>query len=249
MKVFKLLIFLSLIFSCGQEREKQSAMIDEKAFTITDSLGNSYKAFRLSFEEFNEYKKEGLGSLDSLHELYGMTCYETKNGQVIVEKSGKYALYPSVSVLEDIVRKSNSPRREDLLFNKNPFGNSFPDHSNELVKKTLDDFRIDSTLGRSEILSKLDSIVINNRNESFFENHYLGLIAIVGNLIIQEYKAEWNMVLASDKVTWHPYLMLRNHKVYFIHYIMEDFFNSKQHKPITEVYETVAAIIRTNIPK
>lgn len=69
-------------------------------------------------------------------------------------------------------------------------------------------------------------------------------IALMGELLIKKYDAEWIMELSSDNITYNPYLKIRDKKVQFFIYLFEDIFIKE--KPVanllTEIYRTVDEI-------
>lgn len=231
------------------KKENTMEMDENKSFFITDSNNIKYEIVQVSKNEFKKYKVDNkLIFCNDIFDHYGVTAYKIDDAKVIVEESGRYALYPSMNILLNVLKNYKGSYKRSILFDKNPYGKNFPDMVGTIVTQLFDDLDIDpDVLNREDVLIKLDNAILKNRNELFFEKYFLGFIALIGKYSLQEFKGRWQMVLSDDKVTWNPFIEINNQKVYFADYIREDFFNLKERKPFTEAFETVRHIIRINV--
>jgi hypothetical protein len=246
--VFALLFAISCNNSDENSKEKISLMKQEKSFFITDTKNNRHEIFSVMPDSFAVMQTEGkLSFCDSIYKSYNLNAYLLKDGKVIVQESSKYALYPSIEVLTDVLQGYKGPYKKELLEGLNPYGEIFPFETNSIISNMLKDFEINPELSPKEILQKLDGIIVKNRSKVFLDKYLMGFIAIIGKYNIEEFGGRWEMLLADDKKTWSPGIKINNQKVYFVSYILEDFLDSKITNPATEVFETVHDIIRINI--
>lgn len=224
-------------------------MKEDKSFFITDSNNVRHEIFKISPEQFEQFKMENkLTFCDSVYNQHGLNAFKLIDGKVIVQESSKYALYPSLDVLLGVLKGYTGPYKREILYGKNPYGEDFPKKVNGLIQKMFDDFNINTeNFNKEDILNALDSIIVRNRNKDFLDKNFLSFIALIGKYNIEEFGGKWKMVLANDKETWNPSLEINTQKVYFANYIIEDFLDSNVNNPATEVFETVRDIIRMNI--
>jgi hypothetical protein len=223
-------------------------MKQEKSFFITDSKNNRHEVFRVMPDSFEQMQAEGkLSFCDSIYNNYNLNAYLLKNGKVILQESSRYALYPSLEILSDVLKGYKGPYKKEMLDGLNPYGERFPFEINTIISRMLEGFEINPELNSKDILQKLDSIIVRNRSKVFLDKHLMGFIALIGKYNIEEFSGRWEMSLAYDNKTWNPGISIRNQKIYFVDYILEDFLDSKVTNPATEVYETVRDIIRINI--
>lgn len=77
------------------------------------------------------------------------------------------------------------------------------------------------------------------------------IIALVGEVIIHERKAKWEMILSqNDHVTWSPDLNYKGHTIALDVYVFEALFDHPSVKdPITFSYSTINDIIDLSIEK
>ena len=93
-------------------------MLDnEKSFTVTDSKGEKHIVEKLSADDFNWFEQQGIKCNDN-YLAKGINIYETNDGKVIVQESGNYALYPSLQVLDDILRNLPKNSTKAIMYNK-----------------------------------------------------------------------------------------------------------------------------------
>ncbi len=247
-------VFL-LLNSCkeaGNDTSKNfknaNSMKEEKSFFITDVKNARHEVFRITPEIVEKMKIEGKMSFcDSVYEKYNLNAFKLEDGKVIVQESNKYALYPSIDVLLDVLKGYTGPHKKEFLDGRNPFGKNFPVEVDHIISKMLRDFGINLDMSKRDILKKLDSVIVKNRDNDFLDRNLLGFIALIGKYNIEEFGGKWEMELADDRRTWNPSILINNQKVYFVSYIWEDFLDYRVNNPATEVFETVGDVIRYNI--
>lgn len=108
----------------------------------------------------------------------------------------------------------------------------------------MNDLKINSKVINEELIEKVDEKLDSLPNADFQKRHLLALIALLGEVLIKKHNAEWHMKLASDNVTYNPYLNINGKQVQFFTYLFEDIF-IKDHPPkllLTDIYETVNEI-------
>lgn len=225
----------------------RSLLEKEDSFFVFDSLGQRHEIPNISAQEFKRAQKRGLREHKKYFNKYGMNVYETNKGEIIVEANMLYCIYPSFNLFHDVLE--NPARRSIMasLHSKNPYNQDFPNYVDSLVNSLLNDFGI-SFKGRDEkeVIADVDKIINEKRTISFFDQHFLSFVALVGSSILNHYKGNWQMTLADDMETWTPYLVVGKQKIYFVDHIKEDLFNLHQKKPLTEVFETMEAIINAS---
>lgn len=251
-------IFIFLILhSCKEtdndaikEIKNVNSMKEEKSFFVTDASNIRHEVFSIKPEVFERMKIEGkLSFCDSIFNEYELNAYCLEDGKVILQESSRYALYPSLKVLSDVLSGYTGPYTKEFLDGKNPYGKDFPLQVDNIINKLLTDLSVSPDMSKTDVLQKLDSIIVKNRGDAFLDKYLLGFVAIIGNSIIEDFGGKWEMVLADDRRTWNPGIIINNQKIYFVNYILEDFLDYELRNPATEVFETVSDIIRYNIIK
>ena len=85
--------------------------------------------------------------------------------------------------------------------------------------------------------------------DAFNEDHMINYVALIGEIIIKNYGAKWDMQLSGDGSTWNPYLRVNDQQLQFFTFLYEDIFlNSGTNKHVVlSVYKTAEEIIRVNL--
>lgn len=171
---------------------------------------------------------------------------------MIVNEEDYYTLYHSIDDLDKVLNDANnSSNGTEVLFNRNPYGGDFPNHTGELISKLSTSLNINDTSGILDMgyLKKVDEkINLTINPKEFYEQNFINIIALIGTVVIQKYGAKWDMKLADDKHTWNPNLKVKNESLEFFTYLYEDVFLNNQTKNIIpEVYQTAVDIVRHNI--
>jgi len=255
-RIFFFVIFFILVSCKGTynrdsetDNKRNNMQNNEQRFLVENGDGSSFEVIMMSNTEFNALvsSKQVVFNEDLFRE-FGYKTFTTVDSRIIIEESGNYAMYPSKQLLVRQLEKIRGPYSRELLYDKNPFGQEFPNHVNEMIRVFASDHHLDATPGKS-LLTSIDSIANQNRNSTFFEEHYLLFIAIIGECIIAEKGGKWMMYLCDDKVTWSPFIQIKDRDLHFIHYIQEDFFNQDVENPLLNSYDDIIAIITANIEK
>src|SRR5689334_8715900 len=100
------ILFLGCFSACKlgdnntQELKNNHEMKEKGSFFIKDGDNKTHEIIKISTEEFQNYvNQKQVTFCDSLYRKYQVNAYQVFNGSVIVEESGKYALYPSLETL------------------------------------------------------------------------------------------------------------------------------------------------------
>jgi hypothetical protein len=193
------------------------------------------------------------GKIDSsLSEKYGLQIYLLQDHSIITVEHGMFAEFKDVNELDSVL--SNYKSEEHILYNKNPFNADFPDHTRELIDSVLvylDMPHENVRLDRALIYSVNEQFVARQISEELKERFLLNIIALVGEVIIHERKAKWDMVLSEDDhVTWSPNLNYEGHRIALPVYVFENLFVHTDLKdPIEFSYTTINDIIDVSIEK
>lgn len=210
------------------------------------STGVSINCKAISKEEYNGLLVNGSATpIKRYLDEYALEVYVLSDKKVVVKEGGYYTLYYGIDDLEAVlIDASNSPMVQEILFNQNPYGMEFPTKTHLLIDGLLGSLKINSKVINEELLKQVDEKLDSMSNVDFQKRHLLGLIALLGEVLIKKHNAKWLMKLASDNVTYNPYLIVNGKKVQFFTYLFEDIF-IKSHPPkllLTEIYQTVNEI-------
>lgn len=195
---------------------------DNYAFNMdfmTSHLQNdSIPLKQISFEEANTMLKEKRGILNleftkpSLSEVFNLS-----DGSVLVFGKKACFIYDS----EEDVRKlmKLGPRKISILYNLNYYGEKLPFMIEDANIKLSNVLRIPLTkLDFTErSLDEIDTVLIDMQttgqiSKEELKKNIVYFIIYSGEVFINTYKGNWNMVLDSDQQTWLPYILDQNNK-------------------------------------
>lgn len=248
-----IMIFLGCNGSVNQTglkemRSKKESIMKKKPFKIKGADGNFYEVFPISKEQFDSLtNSQSEGFVKEIYEQYNLVTYQLSDSRIVVAQSGNYAIYPDKALLLYTISKIGMSTSKELLSDKNPYGDRFPEHVNSLVLDFKHRFGISDNLDGKALIMEVDKVIRKNRNQDFFDNYFLCLIAVVGEYFVTHEKAIWVMELASDNTTWQPYLKLPNRNLYFIHYVLKDFYDSSIDFPLSNTCDGMLDILRADI--
>ncbi|MBO9204219.1 MULTISPECIES: hypothetical protein [Niastella] len=202
--------------------------------------------------EYNSLLKDTVGGIvERIWTQYNIAVHQLKNGQVVVEENSYYTLYDNLEdvdkVLLNAVGNSNG---SEILAGKNIYGAKFPEEVPVLIKQLCQILDINYTSSNEQLLKDIDAKVNRLADpQQFRESHLIHFIALIGDVIIRKYSAEWKMELASDGTTWNPYLIINNQDVQFFVYLYEDIFINRVQEEglLFGIYKTVVAIREHNL--
>ena len=193
------------------------------------------------------------GKIDSaLSEKYGLKTYLLRDHSIIVVEHDTFAEFENVNELDTFLSKHKW--EEQILYNKNPFNADFPMHTQNLIDSLLSYLNIpqkNRKLDRTLIYSVNEQFVARQKSEELREKFLLNIIALVGEVIIHEREAKWEMNLSEDdQVTWNPDLNYKGHRIALTVYVFESLFVHVHVKdPIELPYLTINDIININLDK
>lgn len=121
---------------------------------------------------------------------------------------------------------NNKVIQEEIMKNKNPYEEKFPEISRQLTENFLLTFGLSLNIDTNELLIQLDNNIektISDKKPFFFEN-FLNIIALIGELLKAKYsESTWEMILSDiDNETWSPYLLYKGYRLHIFTYLMED---------------------------
>ncbi len=215
--------------------------------------GMTIKCQMLNKIEFYQILKENNGILLEKYSISfeQLEVYELSNKNVLVKEDDYYTLYYSLSDLDSVLANaSDFASGQVILLNKNPYGKDFPNHTSKLIQELLQNLNIPTNLPiNKDILKLVDTEIFKiNGYQNFERDHFIHLIAIVGEVLKNDFNANWEMNLSSDGKTWNPYLKIKGNDFEFFTYLYEDIFLTEKRKEpvLLETYLTVNAIVNFN---
>jgi hypothetical protein len=222
-------------------------MGEENSFFITDSNNHRREIFLIKQDTFDMMQAKGqLSFCQDIFDDYDLDAWVDTDGKVVVQEGSKYAMYPSLGVLYEVLKGYAGPYSKELLDGLNMYGEQFPVYVDRIISKMLNDFSIDPNLNYKEQLKLMDAIIVEHRSKVFVDSHMMGFIALIGRHNINEFSGSWVMTLADDKKTWTPG-RVGHRMLYFADYISEDFMDLQVGNPATQVDQRVRDVIRINI--
>lgn len=244
--IYSIIYVLCLLISCNQSKQKK------EMDTIELSNGLSIKCQSLTKSEYEILLKESIGdSIHRLKERYGVDVHQLKNNKVIVKEEDYYTLYYSLDDLDKVLLDaSGASQGSEILLNKNPYGKSFSDSTNMLIKELLSSLSLAYKDPDERVLKIIEDRVNSLPNaESYKKEHIMHFIAVVGEVLKKKYAASWDMILSSDGITWNPYMIIKGYQIQFFTYLYEDVFlgSSVHYSFLTEVCETIDEIVKYNL--
>lgn len=169
----------------------------------------------LSKNEFLE-KVRGLNYEIIYKEQFGIEVYYAGK-EVLVADNDYYTQYESVQDFEKALSERNDPvKGQEIMFKKNEFGETFPKHTKELIKTLFSilslnqDEKIDPLLLLERIENKLT--VLDNPL-LFYRKYFLNFVALLGEIMIEDCSASWDLRLSTDGVTWNPFLQIQKKSI------------------------------------
>ena len=134
------------------------------------------------------------------------------------------------SVTQEIGSEKKSVPTE-MLYGINIYNSTFPEKTTILIEKLLSSNEININQKHSYdrmLLKAVDTkISILQDTEKFKKKYYLNLIALLGEVYINENpRAKWVMNLSShDNETWYPILQDDGKKIALLGYMFDHFFD------------------------
>jgi len=237
-----LLLCFIVIISCKNKHQ------NKKMDNIELSDGTFVQCKSISFEEFDALKLNALGGpIRKFKNEFNVEVYLLNNKEVIANENGYFMLFKNQNDVEKVFSDAHqSSHGAEILNDKNPFGKSFPEHANILIRELSDTLGVKYVQPDEKLLKELDYKLSMLPNGSVFrKKHLLNFIAVIGEVLLKKYKTEWEMILSSDGKTWNPYIRTESRPIEFFTYLYEDIYiNENSETLLTEVYETVNDVRR-----
>lgn len=249
------LILAVIFYSCHSnsetivKEEKANYMHNYDDFFELTQEGKKYKIPILPIKEIKSIlsSSETVKLENVIYSEFSLNVYKTKNGVLSMQDGDEDApLYPSEKVLLYHL-KNYSYKSHPILEGINIYEDRFPQFAQKLTSDFLNKVHIRESNLPLNILKAVDEQINTNRTKQFFNENFLALIALVGELINKEYHSNWIMVKSDE--TWTPAISYKGQKIFFDHYILLDYDNKKEKSPILNSYLTIGDIIKFNLNK
>jgi hypothetical protein len=187
--------------------------------------------------------------MNPLFSHMSLEVYKIKEGVIVIRHGqDEFPLYPSEEVLIHQLTSHPSPEVKDILEGINIYGEDFPKKAQTLAKDFLDRIIVDYNKQSSiDILKAVDRHINVNRNKKFFDENFLSLVSVIGELVNRDYGSGWVVVKSKRSETWTPTLIYKGQHIYFDDYILIDFDNKNQQNPLLNVYLSIVDIMQINI--
>lgn len=123
-------------------------------------------------------------------------------------------------------------QRLHLLTGKNPYGDKFPQFTNELIREVDAMLGIVNTNDRKNYddVFKLDIKLMeieDEISEDFVNKYLLHFIAYVGEILITETNGHWVMDFDKEAEVWEPNIKMRENKVVIVPWVYDGVFNDE----------------------
>ena len=215
----------------------------ENFFELTQE-GINYKIPILPIKEIKSIlsSSETIKLENMIYSKFSLNVYKTKNGILSLQEGEEDApLYPSEKVL--LYQLENySYKSHPILKGINIYEDHFPKFAQKLASDFLNKVHISEINLPLNILKDVDERINKNRSKQFFNENFLALIALVGELINKNYHSNWIMV--KSDATFTPAISYNGEKIFFDNYILLNYDNKEEKSPIQNTYLTICDIIK-----
>ena len=204
----------------------------------------------LSVAEARKLIKDKSGRKDaSLFGEHRVTVYHLNDKSLVVEDHGYYSRFADMQELEALLQKYVPTKA--LLLDKNPYGKEFPKNTSNLIRYLLNELKISSSYPLNvDLLKKVDQ-QLKRRGDSaaLKDDYFLHLIALVGEVLIKDKSARWEMRLSeADNKTWTPYLVYKDEPIEITARLFENMHSRPEvEEPIFYTYDIICDIMRISI--
>lgn len=202
----------------------------------TDLTDKQYKEILINDKEIKRiYNNITISEPDIL-------IYEMSTGDILVSSEGYHSIYNKI---EDLIKVMDDydEKGHEILLNKNSFKQDFPSHVAQMEITFLNELGINKFSDEKLDLNLIDNRINSLQNkDAFIRQHFLELIAVVGNKIVKENDGIWEMLLASDNKTWNPYIIIQKKKIDITSYLYEDIV--LENRGVNYCYKSVNDIIQ-----
>jgi hypothetical protein len=257
------LLIGTLFFSCSEQETKNANQPNIKNNRFDDMNKPRKRFIQLEDGEVIHYVQIPKTEADNLIASQEVTSLESKdsneqlykltNGSILVRQNyGGCYIYNSLEQLDRISestaafydKMAEDPNYErHLLTGIFSQSEDFPNHSRELSIKLLDHWKITDQTWDENMLKTLDEKIMSEDDPiDTYRQNFEALIAIVGEVLKEQYKAKWTMQKTDAGNTWQPYMEIKGIKLEYYNWLYEDIFiNQDPEKPIA--YETYMSAV------
>lgn len=162
-------------------------------------------------------------------------------GDILVSSEGYHSIYNKIDDLVKVMDDFDESGHE-ILLNKNSFKQDFPNYIEQMESAIFKELDLHKLSNEDVDLNLIDKKINSLKNkDQFIRQHFLELIAVVGDKIVKENDGIWEMVLASDNKTWNPYIIINKKKIDITSYLYEDIV--LESRGINYCYKSISDII------
>jgi predicted neuraminidase len=143
--------------------------------------GTSIKYKTLTKDEYNALLKDTIG--EALAKPYEIEAHRLKDKRVLAKSKEYYALYFSMYDLDRIITdfSDGGSQGNEVLMNKNKYGDAFPINTNMMIKALLDSLHIEYKKPSVELLLEIDKEIDKlEYPDIFMKEHFMDIVAVVG---------------------------------------------------------------------
>lgn len=247
----KIIIFVFFFAGCNSvDKSKNEHRMNNdhnsKRRLVKANDGSVVEVFDLTLQEFQELvEKHKLRQIPD--EAEGIHLFELTDSS-IVSSDGGYAI--KFHNLHDYQKLSGPHEGENtgshILADKNPYGKDFPKMTGKLISGLLADLKISDLQINAHLLKQVDEKIGKTQSPvKFWMEHYLQIIAIVGESLNQEFGTSWSMKYDQSSKVWEPFIEYHGKEIQFFGYLWEDIYQTQDpNMPIcSETFLTVKGIM------
>lgn len=202
--------------------------------------GDTILRTMLTYPEYGKLKASIVATRE-YYDVTGIVVHELPNGNVLTEEGKNYYVYKNAEqfdlVYQDLEKKSH------ILYNKNPYRNDFPRHTNMLIEQLLLELSIDTTMKVNQKLLRIIDKKIRHKNfahlyNDFVTRYFIHIIALVGESVIRYCDAVWLMEPTRYEDIWMPYINKRNRRHDLTSNLYHDTIRTQDEmSPLNKAYE------------
>ncbi len=160
----------------------------------------------------------------------------------------------NIGIMENMDTFQFDSHGEEILANRNPYGQTLPEHADSIIKDLFTKLQLDVELELNyDLLKKIDSLILEKNNfTEFVDTNFLALITLVGETANRTLSTNWYMELSDDNQTWNPLLIYNGQFISYHIYLFEDYFLTKtyfDYGTLSMAYDNIRDIININLKK
>lgn len=233
------IFFISLLITCNiysQQPVKMNLIdFEDGTFTFVKEL----PAGEVEKIKKNTSNEEVIAKYNGIDHL---VIYRTTAG-VLVSFDGSDLLFEDTVDLDKAIKDGfyTEVTSREVMFKKNPYGKDFDSQTKQLISTLLTELGIDTNaVLDTQLLQSVEKKIAQlPKPYHFYRSHFIHVTALLGEAILKKQTSwKWQMVLASDKQTWNPYLAEKDSQhPFFIDFYEHLFLNNELDHILSLIYE------------